>query len=253
MRSLTFGRRNVKEILRDPLSYIFCLGFPLVMLVVFTIVSGSIPSEANVEIFKLQSMAPSMAVFGLTFIMLFNCIQVSKDGSSAFLIRLYASPMKPTDYIMGYTLPLIVLSLAQSLITFVFSIVIGCFTGYYFNLGNVVLCMITMLPTALLFVALGMFFGTVFSDKSAPPMSSIMISAASILGGMWMDIDSIGGNFLKISKVLPFYHGVKAARFAIQGEYAKIGKPVLIVIVYALAIFLLSALVFRRKMQKDVH
>ena len=36
-----FAVRNVKEILRDPLSYIFALGFPVVMLIIMTIVNNS--------------------------------------------------------------------------------------------------------------------------------------------------------------------------------------------------------------------
>ena len=42
-----FAVRNAKEILRDPLSYIFALGFPVVMLIIMTIVNNSIPPEAG--------------------------------------------------------------------------------------------------------------------------------------------------------------------------------------------------------------
>ena len=45
-RVLAFAGRNLKELLRDPLSYIFCLGFPLVMLVIMSIVNQSIPPES---------------------------------------------------------------------------------------------------------------------------------------------------------------------------------------------------------------
>ena len=45
MRAMTFASRNIKEILRDPLSYIFCLGLPIVMLIVMTIVDSSIPAS----------------------------------------------------------------------------------------------------------------------------------------------------------------------------------------------------------------
>ena len=46
MRGLVFGKRTFKEILREPLSYIFCIGFPVVMLVVMTIVNDGIPDES---------------------------------------------------------------------------------------------------------------------------------------------------------------------------------------------------------------
>ena len=46
-RVFAFTRRNIKELLRDPLGYIFCLGFPLVMLIIMSVVNTSIPKGAN--------------------------------------------------------------------------------------------------------------------------------------------------------------------------------------------------------------
>ena len=43
MRLTVFASRNGKELLRDPLSYLFCLGLPLMMLILMTIINGSIP------------------------------------------------------------------------------------------------------------------------------------------------------------------------------------------------------------------
>ena len=39
--SVIFAKRNLRELLRDPLSYVFCLGLPLVMLVIFIVISRS--------------------------------------------------------------------------------------------------------------------------------------------------------------------------------------------------------------------
>ena len=50
MRIKAFCIRNIKELLRDPLSYIFCLGFPIIMVTIMTIVNNSIPKEAGIEI-----------------------------------------------------------------------------------------------------------------------------------------------------------------------------------------------------------
>lgn len=97
-RVLAFSGRNLKELLRDPLSYIFCLGFPLVMLVIMSIVNQSIPPEAGMTIFNIENLAGGIAMFGQSFIMLFTRLSVSKDRSGAFLTRLYASPMKSFEF-----------------------------------------------------------------------------------------------------------------------------------------------------------
>jgi ABC-2 type transport system permease protein len=252
MLSIVFTKRTIKELLRDPLSYLFCLGFPLVMLVIMTMVDKSIPKEASMEIFHISSLAPGIAMFGLTFVMLFTCLQVSKDRAGAFLTRLYASPMKAVDFITGYILPLLMIAALQTAITFAASALIGIFTGYSFQLCNVLLCMLMLLPSALLFIAFGLFFGTLLNDKSAPGICSLIITAASILGGIWMDLDSIHGILKTIAVVLPFYHGVEAARMAMQGKYSMIGKPLAVICLYAGLMFALSILLFHRKMQSDL-
>lgn len=252
MRSIIFCKRIIKELLREPLGYIFCLGFPIVMLIIMTVVDQSIPKEAGMTIFHIQSLAPGIAVFGLTFVMLFTSLQLSKDRSSAFLTRLYASPMKAVDFISGYTLPLIIISVLQIAITFAVSIMIGSTTGYTFDMMNILVCILVLLPSALMFIAFGMFFGTLLDDKAAPGICSIIITAASMLGGIWMDVDSLGGAFTTVCHVLPFYHGVSAARMAMQGNYTDIGQPLLIILLYAIGFYMISALLFQRKMQSDL-
>ena len=252
MKSRVFGERNLKEMVRDPISYLFCLGFPLVMLVIMTIVDQGIPKQAQMEIFKIPFLAPGIAVFGFCFIMIFNCIQVAKDRSTAFLIRLYISPMKPMEYILGYTIPLIPLAYIQATICFLASIILGAITGNQLEVQNLFFCYVALLPSVILFIAFGMLFGTLLSEKAAPGASSIIISVAGMIGGIWMDVDSMGAGFKNVCKVLPFYHGVKAARMALGGNLEDIATPLLIVTVYAVILMIIAALVFKVKMQKDL-
>ena len=124
-----FAMRNAREILRDPLSYIFCLGFPLVMLVVMTLVDRSIPPEAGMTIFRIDRLAGGVAVFGQMFVMLFTAMTVAKDRSGAFLMRMYASPMMALDFVLGYMLPMLLIALAQSLLIGARAYVVSMVTG----------------------------------------------------------------------------------------------------------------------------
>lgn len=252
MRGFVFAKRTAKEILRDPLTFIFCLGFPLVMLVIMTIVNESIPPEAGMKIFQMPYLAPGIVMFGFTFIMLFACLQVSKDRSTAFLVRLYASPMKSGDFIVGYTLPILAIAVLQSIITFVAAIVIGVVVGETLAIGNVLLSVLVSIPSAIMFLSFGLLFGTILNDKAAPGICSILITAASMLGGIWMDVDALGGMLQKICHALPFYQGVSAARMAVLGEYVKLGKPFSITVVYAIAVYLLSVWALKSRMQRDI-
>ena len=253
MRSKTFAGRNVKEVLRDPLSYIFCLGFPIIMLIIMTFVNSSIPKEANMKIFNIEYLAPGIVIFGLTFIMLFTCLQVSKDRASAFLIRLYTSPMKSGDFIAGYVMPFFIIAIVQSIITFGVAVIIGYFVGYTFNIFNVLVSIITLIPSVILFIGFGMLFGTLFGEKSAPPLTSIIITVSAILGGIWMDVDSLNSIMKNICSIFPFYHGVQVARMAVVGKFDNIITPLIVVSIYAIVIYIISVIVFKMKMKSDMN
>lgn len=248
-----FSARNFKEIIRDPLSYIFCLGFPLVMLFVMTLVNDGIPDEAGMTIFRIDNLAGGIAVFGLTFVMLFTCLSVAKDRSGAFLVRLYATPMTSGDFILGYVLPTSLLAVLQILITFAASLVVSLITGIELDPLGLLLALLSLLPTVIMMISFGLLFGTLFSEKAAPGLCSIVISLASFLGGVWFDADGMGGVMLKICEALPFYHAVKAARTASALNFDGYLPHLLITLAYAVVITAASVIVFKNKMKADLQ
>ena len=253
MKSKVFAVRTWKEIARDSLSYIFCLGFPIVMLVIMSVVDSSIPAEAGPQVFHLPNLAPGIAYFGLTFVMLFACIQVSKDRATALLLRLYASPMKPLDYILGYTMPMVILAVVQTVICFGASLVVGVCIGETLPTGDLLLSALALLPSMLLFVGFGILFGTLVGEKAAPGLCSILISAAGMIGGIWMDMDSIGGVLAKVAKALPFYHGVTLARLPFRETAEGVAEHMIWTVVCGVLVYGVAIAVFRSKMKKDIR
>ncbi len=249
MKSLVFAGRNIKELIRDPISWAFCIGFPVVMLIVMTIINESIPEEANMSLFEIGSLAPGIMIFGLTFIMLFACLLVSGDRGEAFLLRIFTSPMKSSDYITGYILPLIVLSFGQIAITLISSFIMAIISGDNINIGYMLFSVLTAIPSILMFTGFGLLFGTLFNKNAAPGLSSVIISLSAILGGIWMDIDTIGGTLADICKALPFYHSVKSARLAFSGDFLSSLAETGIVAIWAAAVLIISVLAFKKKMK----
>lgn len=246
MRALAFSKRVTKEILRDPLSYIFCLGFPIFMLLLFALINASLPAAAQMPVFRPGSITPGIAMFGLCFVMLFTAMLVSRDRESHLLLRLYISPMGAGEFLLGYALPALVLSLAQAAVCFLAGGVIGALTGDPLPLWGSLRAIASLLPGIVLFVALGLLLGSCLNDKAAPGVTSILITAASLLGGVWMPLDQME-SLRKLCALLPFYHCVEAARAAMTGAIP-LGR-LLVVAVYGLLLCLLAALAFRRKMK----
>ena len=253
MKSKVFAARTWKEIMRDPLSYIFCLGFPLVMLVIMSIIDKSIPAEAGMQVFRIRNLAPGIVYFGLTFVMLFTSIQVSKDRTTALLLRLYASPMRPVEYIFGYTIPMVVLAMVQMVICFTVSVVIGLCTGDSLLMPEVLLSMLALLPSVFLFVGFGILFGTLVNEKAAPGLCSVFISAAGMIGGIWMDIDGLGGAIKTVARALPFYHGVSLARMPFRENTEGALEHILWTVICGVLVYGLAVTVFQGKMKRDIR
>lgn len=89
MKSFAFARRTAREILRDPLNVFFGLGFPVALLLLF----AAIQANAPLAMFRMEQLAPGIAVFGLSFMTLFSATLIAKDRESALLQRLYTTPL----------------------------------------------------------------------------------------------------------------------------------------------------------------
>lgn len=223
------------------------------MLIIMTIVDSSIPKEAA-TVFHIDSLCAGVAVFGQTFVMLFTSLTVSKDRSGSFLVRMYASPMTSKDFTIGYILPMFIISTVQSIIIYIASFIISFITDVGLNIGGMLISLIALIPSSIMFIGFGLLFGTLFNEKSAPGICSIIISLGSFLGAIWFDADSIGGVMLKICKVLPFYYCTKSARSAIKLDFGAdiFIIPIIIVIASAAVIGLLASLAFKSKMKADL-
>lgn len=243
MRMLTFAKRTAKEILRDPLNLAFGLGFPLVLLLLLSIIQANIP----VSLFEIAHLTPGITVFGLSFITLFSATIIAKDRSSALLQRLYTTPMTPADFILGYTLPIIPIAIGQTLICYIAAWALGLQPTV-----NVLYAVIGSIPVALFYIALGLLFGSILNEKQVGGISGALLTNLSAwLSGIWFDLDLIGGVFRKIAYALPFVHAVDMERALLLGDWKAAFPHLWWVLGYTVVIFVVAILLFLRQMKKQ--
>ena len=243
MKMKVFAVRTAKEILRDPLTVFFGLGFPLVLLILLTAIQANIP----VSLFEIGSLAPGIAVFGLSFMTLFSATLISKDRSGALLQRLYTTPLTAVHYILGYTLPIVPIALAQCVICFAASL----FMGLKFSV-NVLLAVLTIIPISLFFISLGLLCGTILNDKQVGGIcGALLTNLAGWLSGIWFDLNLVGGWFKKIADLFPFVHAVELERAMISGSYEGILPHVLWVAGYVIITTAAAVIVFTSKMKNN--
>lgn len=247
MRTAAFASRNTKEILRDPLTLIFGLGFPLVLLVLLSAINAGIPKEANNTMFTIQNLAPGISVFGLSFLALFSSMLISKDRTTSFVLRLFTSPIKPADFILGYTLPMLPMALVQSAICYAAAL----FYGLPFS-ADLLLATVVNLPIAVVFIALGLLFGALLNEKAVGGVCGALLTNLSAwFSNIWFDASMVGGWFKAVADALPFSHAVNAARAAAAGNYADVMPELWWVIAYALATTAAAIAVFSIKLRKS--
>ena len=243
MRMMTFAKRNFKEIVRDPLNLAFLFGFPVVILLLLSAIQANIP----VNMFEITRLAPGVAVFGLAFMTLFSATLIAKDRQSSFMQRLYTTPMRSSDFILGYTLPMIPIALAEGAASYILAIILGLEISV-----NILVSIVLMIPIAILDIGIGLLCGSVLNDKQVGGIcGSLLTNLSAWLSGIWFDLELVGGWFKKIADLLPFVHAVEMQRAVIAGNYGGIFPHLWWVLGYAVVFLTAAVALFLRQMKRQ--
>lgn len=243
MKGLAFSGRTAKEVLRDPLNICFGLGFPVVLLLLLSAIQANIP----VSLFEIGNLSPGIAVFGLAFMTLFSATLVAKDRESALLQRLYTTPLRAADFILGYMLPMLPIALAQSAVCYIVAILLGLPAGV-----NILYAILFTLPVSLLFIALGLLCGSVLGVKQVGGIcGALLTNLTAWLSGIWFDLELVGGAFKKAAELLPFVHAVELERAVLGGNFSGVLPHLWWVLGYGAGISVLAVLLFLRQMRRQ--
>lgn len=243
MKLLTFAGRNTKEILRDPLTTVFSLGFPVVLLLLLSAIQANVPAE----IFKIESLTPGMTVFGLSFMTLFSAALISKDRESALLQRLYTTPLRAADFIFGYMLPILPIAVVQSTVCYFVAVILGLTATV-----TIVYAILFIVPVSLIFIALGLLCGSVLNVKQVGGIcGALLTNVAAWLSGIWFDLNLVGSTFKKIANGLPFYHAVELEKAVLNGDYANMAPHIFWVVGYAAVLTAAAVVLFVRQMKEQ--
>ncbi len=243
MKMMIFAKRCAKEILRDPLQFSFGLGFPLVLLALLSAIQANIP----VTLFEINALAPGMTVFGLSFMTLFSATLVARDRESAFLQRLYTTPLTGLDFILGYMLPLLPIALGQAAICYLFAIPLGLTVT-----PNVFYAVIGLMPMAVFHIALGLLCGSLLNVKQVGGICGALLTNLSAwLSGVWFDLTLAGGTFQKVASALPFFHAAALEKALFSGSFSATAEHLLPILLYSTAATVAAIACFLRQMKKQ--
>ncbi len=217
-RGLLFSRLVGLTLLRDPLSYVFCVGTPTGMLLLFYIIYACVPAEgrANVLIFRPDILTPGICFFGFTFVMLLAALLVARDRTTAFLDRLSATPLRTADFLVGYLIPLFILGVAQCVLTLGVGAILGATVEAPLSFVGCIRAVAALMPVLIFFIGLGIGFGSLLSANAAPGATSFLITLSGMMGGVWMPLSTMP-KLERAFSFFPFVHMVRLGQNAMAG------------------------------------
>ena len=241
MRIINFAKRNFKELTRDPISLIFEIALPIFLLFIFQQIK--IPEES----YKLENFTPGIIIFGFSFITLFTATLIAKDRSSSFLIRLGVSPMKSSDYILGYILSLIPIVIIQDILFFITALLLGL----SFSISIIYTILVSII-VSILFITFGILIGSLVSEKASGGVGSIIVQLVAFTSGMYFSKDLVGNVFAFICEILPFESCLNIIKGALNSNFEMITtRNIIVFLAYTITIIVISIIVFKRKMISD--
>lgn len=238
MRVKSFAVRSFKEIIRDPLSTVFALLLPLVLLIVFQ--QLKIPNA----VYDIQNFTPSIIVFSFSFITLFTATLVAKDRSTSLLARLCASPMKAYEYILGYTLAILPVAVIQNILFFSSALILGLKPNI-----NIIYTALLSIAVSAVFIMLGILIGSVTNERSSSGISSVIVQLVAFTSGMYFSNDMLGKVFKTVCDILPFSHCLNIIKAVMGTQIDNIPISVIVFIAYIAVITIVAVLLFNRKLR----
>jgi len=248
-----FSRRTYKEFLRDPVSLIFGAFFPVVLMIILQIIGKAL--EANgiglIECYKIDNLMIGISIYSFSFTAFYAGVRVSKDKNDCFIQRFYQSHMELEDYIIGYMLPLLLITFMQSIMCMATAFLLDLILGLdILHFGfNYILLLLMMLPLELIFICIGIMLGVSFKAKHSIYIFAGIIIITLLTGNIFFNVSSLGSGFELFCKILPFYPTYTGLNCLING-FTEAFPYYFITIGYMAALFILTVIIFKIKMHR---
>ena len=178
---------------------------------------------------------------------LFSATLIARDRESSFLQRLYTTPLSPSDFILGYLLPMVPISLTQSATCYLAAVALGLPVTVH-----ILWAVLMILPISIFYVALGLLCGSVCNVKQVGGICGALLTNLSAwLSGVWFDLELVGGIFGTIANLLPFVHAVELERAMLRGDFVNALPHLAVVLGYGILTLAAAVVLFLNQMKQQ--
>jgi ABC-2 type transport system permease protein len=208
---------------------------------------NALPIHVENQIDYIDFIGPGIITFGLLILIPTAARPIVRDKEKGFMARLLTTPTRPLDFILGYSLSMVVITIAQIAI-----FVVGAWAMGMDIIGNLGLAFLVFFLTGLCSVGIGMVIASLSkSENQAEPLAWIFSMPLAMLSGCWFSIEMMPSYIRNIAFAFPYAHTIEAARgVLIRGVGLEaVGTDLLFLVGWAVVIFAIGIILFRRSMR----
>ena len=231
--------RVLRQLSHDPRSIALMLVAPSLLVGLFAWLFSDLDGVFD------QFGGPILAFFPFIVMFLITSITTLRERRSGTLERLMTTPIRKTDFILGYGLAFGLMATLQAIVTVTFAVwVCGLdVDGPLWQLGLVAVV------DAILGSALGLFASAFArTEFQAVQFMPLIVFPQIILGGLFMPREDMPDALYQISKVLPLSYAIDTINAVTAGDEGwDVFGPLLVVVAFAVGSLILASLTLRRR------
>jgi ABC-2 type transport system permease protein len=143
-------------------------------------------TESKIKNVVVNFYAPGIAVYGLMILVSTAAGIIAGDREKGFLARMFTTPARPWDFILGYSLPFIPVIIVSTLIYLGVGMALGL--TVVGNLGHAFLIFFLI---GLCSIGIGMIVGSLVKSESQAGVSWIFIVPMAMISGAWFSTEGM--------------------------------------------------------------
>jgi ABC-2 type transport system permease protein len=235
----TYLRTEVRRTLRAPRYFIFVIGMPVGLFLLFSSLYGSGTQDG---INGKAWLMVSMSVFGAMGAAVSIGGRIAGERQNGWTRQLRLTPMPGWTYVVSKAVTAMAVAVpALALVYAVGALAEGVRLPAAKWLEAAGWSLLALVP----FVALGIWLGHRLTVDVLGPLSGALFTGLGILGGVWFPIDQLPSTLQSVAKALPSYWLAQAGREPLAGSW--IGwHGVSILVIWTIVFAVLGARAYRR-------
>lgn len=207
-----WAAEQLRLTLRTPQAIFFTIGFPLVLLTLFSaLLQGpdGVVTVAGGKVAFAQFFTPSIAAFAtLTSCFTAITVGIAMERDAGILKRVRSTPLPTPVFVAARVVDKLVLALAATVVLFAVGVLAF---GVHVYPRLLPAAIVTFLVGAVSFCALGMALGAVVpTASSAVPIVNLVVLPMMVLSGVFSPLEQAPAWLRHVAEAFPLSHLVRA-------------------------------------------